>query len=351
MPDMRGLWREMGEVGLLGITAPEEYGGLGMGVIEHVIAMEEISRGSGSIGLSYGAHSNLCVDRIGRMGNAEQKEKYLPKLISGEHIGALAMSEPGAGSDVVSMKLKAEKKGDKYVLNGSKFWITNGSEADVIVVYAKTDSEGPAKRGITAFIIEKGMKGFSTGQSVDKCGIRGSPTTELVFENCEVPAENVMGEEGEGVNILMSGLDYERCILSGGPLGLMQGCLDVVVPYVRERKQFDRPIGDFQLVQGMVANMYTQMNASRAYVYSVARACDREESSRGLRKDCAAAIMFSSEAATQVASDAIQCLGGMGYTKEFPVERIWRDSKLYAIGAGTNEIRRMLLARELYTEV
>lgn len=337
----------MGDLGLLGITAPEEYGGLNLGVVDHVIAMEEISRGSGSIGLSYGAHSNLCVDRIGRIGTKTQKDKYLPKLISGEHIGALAMSEPSAGSDVVSMKLRAEKKGDKYILNGTKFWITNGRDADVLVVYAKTNTNVAPKDGITAFIIEKGFKGFKTGQVMDKLGIRGSHTTELIFEDCEVPIENVLGGEGNGVKVLMSGLDYERCVLSGGPLGLMQAAMDVVVPYVKERKQFNTAIGEFQIMQARLADMYTALNTSRSYVYSVARACDRNATSRIIRKDCAGAILYSSEQATWLTGMAINCLGGNGYTKEYPVERLWRDAKLYEIGAGEQSIRRMLIGRSI----
>ncbi|KAI8988735.1 acyl-CoA dehydrogenase/oxidase [Pilobolus umbonatus] len=344
------MWRKFGEMGLLGITAPEQYGGLGLGYFEHTLIMEEISRGSGSVALSYGAHSNLCVNQIVRNGNSAQKEKYLPKLISGEHVGALAMSEPGAGSDVVSMKLRADKKGDHYVLNGNKFWITNGPDADVLVVYAKTDPEaGP--RGITAFLIEKDFKGFSRGPKFDKLGMRGSNTCELFFENCEVPVENVLGEVGKGVYVLMSGLDLERLVLSGGPLGinwysltsLMQAALDVTVPYVHERKQFGIPIGEFQLVQGKLADMYTKMNASRAYVYAVGRACDQGKISN---KDCAGAILYSAERATEVALDAIQCLGGNGYTNEYPTGRILRDAKLYEIGAGTSEIRRMLIGRE-----
>jgi len=350
VPNIRELWQKMGEYGLLGITVPEKYGGTELGVFEHTLAMEEISRGSGSIALSYGAHSNLCVDRIYRVANEAQKQKYLPKLISGEHIGGLAMSEPGSGSDVVSMRTRADKKGDRYILNGTKMWITNGPDADVFVVYAKTDTKVKPSKGITAFIVERGFKGFKNGQKLDKCGMRGSNTSELIFEDCEVPEENVLGEVGKGVNVLMSGLDYERCILAGGPLGLMQACMDVVIPYVHDRKQFDTPIGQFQLMQGKLADMYTIMNASRAYVYAVARACDRESSSRPLRKDCAGAILYAAENATQLASQAIQALGGMGYTKEFPVERIWRDAKLYEIGAGTSEIRRMLIGRELFDE-
>src|SRR5216117_853358 len=338
------LWRKMGDLGVLGITVSEEYGGANMGYLAHMVAMEEISRASPSVGLSYGAHSNLCVNQIKRNGSEAQRKKYLPKLISGEHVGALAMSEPGAGSDVVSMKLKAEKKGDRYVLNGTKFWITNGPCADVLVVYAKTDaSAGP--RGITAFLIEKGMKGFSTAQKLDKLGMRGSDTGELVFENCEVPEENVLGEVGRGANVLMSGLDYERAVLAAGPLGIMQACLDVVMPYVHERKQFGQPIGSFQLVQGKIADMYTTMNASRAYVYAVAKACDRGETTR---EDAAGAILYAAEKATQCALDAIQLLGGDGYINDYPTGRLLRDAKLYEIGAGTSEIRRMLIGRELF---
>src|ERR1700726_1576805 len=340
----RDLWPKMGELGLHGITAPEEYGGLGLGYIEHCVAMEEVSRASGSVGLSYGAHSNLCVNQIVRNGNDEQKARYLPKLISGEHVGALAMSEPNAGSDVVSMTTRAERKGDRYIINGSKMWITNGPVAETYVIYAKTDpAAGP--RGITAFIIEKGMKGFSTAQKLDKLGMRGSDTGELVFENCEVPEENVLGEVGRGVNVLMSGLDYERSVLSAGPLGIMQACLDVVMPYVHERKQFGQPIGGFQLVQGKIADMYTTMNASRAYVYAVAKACDRGETTR---EDAAGAILYASEKATQCTLDAIQLLGGNGYINDYPTGRLLRDAKLYEIGAGTSEIRRMLIGRELF---
>ncbi|WP_439634431.1 isovaleryl-CoA dehydrogenase [Glycocaulis sp.] len=340
------LWREMGELGLLGITVGEEYGGSGLGYLEHVIAMEEISRASASVGLSYGAHSNLCVNQIKLNGNDAQREKYLPKLVSGEHVGALAMSEPGAGSDVVSMRLKAEKKGDRYVLNGSKMWITNGPSADVLVVYAKTDPEGGSK-GITAFLIEKDMKGFSVAQKLDKLGMRGSETGELVFDNCEVPEENVLGGIGQGVRVLMSGLDYERAVLSAGPVGIMQACMDVVMPYIHERKQFGKSIGEFQLVQGKIADMYTRMNASRAYVYAVAQACDAGKTTR---KDAAGAILFAAEAATQCALDAIQILGGNGYINEYPTGRLLRDAKLYEIGAGTSEIRRWLIGRELFGE-
>jgi len=340
------LWRKMGDLGLLGITVDEEYGGTAMGYLAHVIAMEEVSRGSASIGLSYGAHSNLCVNQIQRNGTSDQKRKYLPKLVSGEHVGALAMSEPGAGSDVVSMRLKAERQRDRYVLNGSKMWITNGPDANTLVVYAKTDISAGA-RGVTAFLIERGMKGFSTAQKLDKLGMRGSNTCELVFEDCEVPVENVLGEEGRGVNVLMSGLDYERAVLAGGSLGIMAACLDVVLPYVHERTQFGQPIGEFQLMQGKLADMYTTMNAARAYVYAVAQACDRGETTR---KDAAGAILFASENATRIAGDAIQCLGGNGYINDYPTGRLWRDAKLYEIGAGTSEIRRMLIGRELFNE-
>ncbi len=340
------LWRELGELGVLGITAPEDYGGAGMGYLAHCIAMEEISRASASIGLSYGAHSNLCVNQIKRNGSPEQRAKYLPKLISGEHVGALAMSEPGAGSDVVSMKLHAEKRGESYVLNGNKMWITNGPDADVLVVYAKTDLAA-GSRGISAFLVEKGFKGFSTAQKLDKLGMRGSNTCELVFEDCEVPAENLLGQVGKGVNVLMSGLDYERVVLAGGPLGIMAACLDVVVPYVHERKQFDQPIGEFQLMQGKLADMYVLFNASRAYVYAVAAACDRGETTR---KDAAGCILYAAENATQVALQAIQALGGNGYINDYPTGRLLRDAKLYEIGAGTSEIRRMLIGRELFQE-
>ena len=340
----RSLWPEMGALGLHGITVEEEWGGLGLGYLEHVVAMEEVSRASASIGLSYGAHSNLCVNQIRRWGNDEQKARYLPKLISGEHVGSLAMSEAGSGSDVVSMKLKAEAKGnDRYILNGTKFWITNAPEADTLVVYAKTESEaGP--RGITAFLIEKGMAGFSVSKKLDKMGMRGSDTAELVFEDCEVPAENVMGSVNGGVGVLMSGLDYERAVLAAGPLGIMQACLDVVLPYVRERKQFGKAIGGFQLMQGKVADMYVALNSARAYVYAVARACDAGKTTRF---DAAGAILLASENAVKTALEAIQALGGAGYTKEWPVERFLRDAKLYDIGAGTNEIRRFLIGREL----
>jgi isovaleryl-CoA dehydrogenase len=340
------LWRKLGDLGLLGITVEEEFGGTGMGYLAHVIAMEEISRASGAVGLSYGAHSNLCVNQIRRNGTPAQKRKYLPKLVSGEHVGALAMSEPGAGSDVVSMRLRAERKGDRYVLNGSKMWITNGPDASTLVVYAKTDAAG-GPRGITAVIVERGMEGFSTAQKLDKLGMRGSNTGELVFEDCEVPVENVLGEEGRGVSVLMSVLDYERAVLAGGSLGIMVACLDVVLPYVHERTQFDRPIGEFQLMQGKLADMYTALNAARAYVYAVAEACDRGETTR---KDAAGAILFASERATWMAGEAIQCLGGNGYINDYAPGRLWRDAKLYEIGAGTSEIRRMLIGRELYNE-
>src|ERR671929_82908 len=343
----RELWPRMGELGLHGITVEEEYGGSGLGYLEHVIAVEEVSRASAAVGLSYGAHSNLCVNQIRRNGNDAQKRKYLPKLISGEHVGALAMSEPGAGSDVVSMTTRAEKKGDRYVINGGKMWITNGPVAETLVVYAKTDpSAGP--RGITAFLIEKGFRGFSTHQKLDKLGMRGSDTGELVFEDCEVPEENVLGQVGRGVNVLMSGLDYERAVLAAGPLGIMQACLDVVLPYIHERKQFGQAIGEFQLVQGKVADMYVTMNAAKAYVYAVAKACDRGETTR---EDAAGAILFAAERATQCALDAIQLLGGNGYTNDYAAGRLLRDAKLYEIGAGTSEIRRMLIGRELFARV
>ncbi len=340
------LWRKLGNLGVLGITVEEEYGGAGMGYIEHVVAMEEISRASASVGLSYGAHSNLCVNQIKRNGTKEQKARYLPKLITGEHVGALAMSEPGAGSDVVGMRMRAEKRGDRYVLNGNKMWITNGPEASVLVVYAKTDPEAGA-RGITAFLIEKGFKGLSTAQKLDKLGMRGSNTCELVLEDCEVPQENVLATVGRGVNVLMSGLDYERVVLSAGPLGIMQACMDVVLPYVHERKQFGRPIGEFQLMQGKIADMYATMNAAKAYVYAVAKACDRGETTR---KDAAGAILFAAERATGMALEAIQCLGGNGYINDYPTGRLLRDAKLYEIGAGTSEVRRMLIGRELFEE-
>jgi len=340
------MWRKFGDMGLLGMTVSEECGGADMGYLAHVIAMEEISRASASVALSYGAHSNLCVNQIYRNGNDAQRKKYLPKLISGEHPGALAMSEPGSGSDVVSMKLRADKKGDRYILNGNKMWITNGPEAQTLVVYAKTDPAAGAK-GMTAFIIEKGFKGFSTAQKLDKLGMRGSNTCELVFQDCEVPEENVLGEVGKGVRVLMSGLDYERVVLSGGPLGIMQACMDVVVPYVHERKQFGQAIGEFELMQGKLADMYTQLSAMRAYVYAVAQACDRGETAR---KDAAGCILMSAEAATQMALQAIQTLGGNGYINEYPTGRLLRDAKLYEIGAGTSEIRRMLIGRELFEE-
>jgi isovaleryl-CoA dehydrogenase len=340
------LWRKMGDLGILGVTAPEEYGGAGLGYLAHCVAMEEVSRGSASVGLSYGAHSNLCVNQISRNGNDDQRRRYLPKLISGEHVGALAMSEPGAGSDVVSMKLRADRKGDRYVLNGTKMWITNGPDCDTLVVYAKTDpAAGP--RGITAFLVEKGFKGFSCAQKLDKLGMRGSNTGELVFEDCEVPEENVLGQVGRGVNVLMSGLDYERAVLAAGPIGIMQACLDIVVPYIHDRKQFDQPIGTFQLIQGKVADMYTSLNACRAYVYAVARACDAGKTTR---KDAAGAILHAAEKATQVALDAIQILGGNGYINDYATGRLLRDAKLYEIGAGTSEIRRMLIGREIFNE-
>lgn len=342
----RDLWPEMGALGLHGITVPEEYGGAGLGYLEHCVAIEEVSRASASVGLSYGAHSNLCVNQIARNGNDAQKRKYLPKLISGEHVGALAMSEPGSGSDVVSMKTKAIKKGDRYVLTGNKMWITNGPIAETLVVYAKTDPEAGPK-GITAFLIEKGMKGFSTHQKLDKLGMRGSDTCELVFEECEVPEENVLGSVGRGVNVLMSGLDYERVVLSAGPLGIMQAAMDIVLPYIHERRQFGQSIGEFQLVQGKVADMYVAMNSCKAYVYAVAKACDRAETTR---EDAAGAILIAAEKATQLALDAIQLLGGNGYINDYPTGRLLRDAKLYEIGAGTSEIRRMLIGRELFNK-
>jgi isovaleryl-CoA dehydrogenase len=342
----RDLWPKMGALGLHGVTVEEEYGGSGLGYLEHCVAMEEISRASASVGLSYGAHSNLCVNQLRRNGSEEQKRRYLSKLISGEHVGALAMSEPGAGSDVVSMKTRADKRGERYVLNGNKMWITNGPDADTLVVYAKTDPAAGSS-GMTAFLIEKEFKGFSTAQKLDKLGMRGSNTCELVFEDCEVPFENVLGEEGKGVKILMSGLDYERVVLAGGPLGIMAACLDVVVPYVHERKQFGQPIGDFQLMQGKLADMYTTMNASRAYVYAVAASCDRGETTR---KDAAGCILYAAEKATWCALEAIQALGGNGYINDYPTGRLLRDAKLYEIGAGTSEIRRMLIGREMYAE-
>ncbi|QDP00809.1 isovaleryl-CoA dehydrogenase [Thalassotalea sp. PS06] len=340
------LWRKFGDMGLLGMTVDEQYGGSGLGYIEHAVAMEEISRASASVGLSYGAHSNLCLNQINRNGTHEQKMKYLPKLCSGEHIGALAMSEPNAGSDVVSMKIRAEKKGDKYVLNGNKMWITNGPDANTYVIYAKTDIHAGSK-GITAFIVERDYPGFSRHQKLDKLGMRGSNTCELVFEDCEVPEENILGELNKGVAVLMSGLDYERVVLSAGPLGIMSACMDSVVPYIHDRKQFGQSIGEFQLIQGKVADMYTQMNAARAYVYMVAQACDRGETTR---KDAAGAILYAAELATKMSLDAIQILGGNGYINEFPTGRLLRDAKLYEIGAGTSEIRRMLIGRELFNE-
>lgn len=345
------LWRKFGDMGLLGLTVPEEYGGAGMGYLAHMVAMEEISRGAGGIGLSYGAHSNLCVNQINRNGSEAQKRKYLPKLISGEHIGALAMSEANAGSDVVSMRLRADLKGDHYVLNGTKMWITNGPDCDVLVVYAKTDTSAGSK-GITAFILEKGTRGFSVAQKLDKLGMRGSHTGELVFDNVEIPVENVLGSVGQGTKVLMSGLDYERAVLSGGPLGLMQAAMDVVVPYIHDRKQFGQSIGEFQLIQGKVADMYTTLQACRAYLYSVGKHLDALGSDhvRQVRKDCAGVILYAAEKATWLAGEAIQILGGNGYINEFPVGRIWRDAKLYEIGAGTSEVRRMLIGRELFDE-
>ena len=339
------LWRKLGDLGLLGLTADEEYGGTKLGYLAHIVAMEEISRASASVGLSYGAHSNLCVNQLRRNGSEAQKRKYLAKLISGEHVGALAMSEPNAGSDVVGMKLRAELKGDHYLLNGSKMWITNGGDADTLIVYAKIDGGA-----MTAFIVEKGMKGFSKGKHLDKLGMRGSNTYPLFFDNCEVPAENVLGGEGKGVKVLMSGLDYERAVLSGGPLGIMAACMDAVLPYVHQRKQFGQAIGEFQLMQGKLADMYSTWQACRAYVYAVGRACDRQDHARSLRKDAAGAILYSAEKATWMAGEAIQALGGNGYINDYPVGRLWRDAKLYEIGAGTSEIRRMLIGRELYAE-
>jgi len=344
------LWRRMGDLGLLGITVEDDYGGTAMGYLAHIVAMEEVSRASAAVGLSYGAHSNLCVNQIRRNGSEAQKRRYLPKLISGEHVGALAMSESGAGSDVVSMRLRAERKGSgagaRYVLNGTKMWITNGPDADTLVVYAKTDPQAGPK-GITAFLVEKGMRGFTTAQKLDKLGMRGSNTCELVFEDCEVPAENVLAQEGRGVNVLMSGLDYERAVLAGGPLGIMAACMDAVLPYVHERSQFGQPIGEFQLMQGKLADMYTTLNACRAYVYAVGQACDRGETTR---KDAAGAILYAAEKATWMAGEAIQCLGGNGYINDYATGRLWRDAKLYEIGAGTSEIRRMLIGRELFNE-
>jgi isovaleryl-CoA dehydrogenase len=340
------LWPQMGTLGLHGITVEEEYGGSQMGYLAHCVAMEEVSRASASVGLSYGAHSNLCVNQIRRNGSEAQKRKYLPKLISGEHVGALAMSEPGAGSDVVSMRLRADRKGDRYILNGTKLWITNGHVADTLVVYAKTHPDAGA-RGITAFLVEKGFKGFHPAQKLDKLGMRGSPTSELVFEDCEVPAENVLGRVDDGVRVLMSGLDFERAVLAAGPLGIMQACLDLVIPYIHDRKQFGQAIGEFQLIQAKVADMYTGMNACKAYVYAVARACDRGQTTR---KDAAGAILYAAESATRMALDAVQILGGNGYINEFPAGRLLRDAKLYEIGAGTSEIRRMLIGREIFQE-
>ena len=342
----RDLWPKIGELGLLGITVSEEYGGAGLGYLAHTVTMEEISRGSPSVGLSYGAHSNLCVNQIYRNGNDDQKRRYLPKLISGEHVGALAMSEPEAGSDVVSMALRAEKRGDRYVLNGSKMWITNGPDADTLVVYGKTDPEA-GSHGISAFLIEKGFTGFQPAQKLDKLGMRGSNTSELVFQDCEVPEENLLGEDGHGVQVLMSGLDYERLVLSGGPLGIMQACLDAVVPYVHQREQFGQPIGEFQLIQAKLADMYTSLSACQSYVYAVARAADRGETNR---KDAAGCLLFAAERATQVALQAVQTLGGNGYINDFPTGRLLRDAKLYEIGAGTSEIRRLIIGRELFRE-
>ncbi len=347
------LWRKFGELGVLGMTVPEQYGGSDMGYLAHIVAMEEISRGSAAVGLSYGAHSNLCVNQILRNGTAEQRERYLPKLVSGEHIGALAMSEPNAGSDVISMKLRAEFRGDRWILNGTKMWITNGPDADVLIIYAKNDLEAGA-RGVTAFLVEKGFPGFSVAQKLDKMGMRGSHTGELVFNDCEVPAGNVIGGLGNGARVLMSGLDFERAVLSGGPLGIMQACMDAVIPYVHERKQFGQPIGEFQLMQGKLADMYSTMMACRAYVYAVGRQCDRTRAGsvdvRSLRKDAAAAILYAAEKATWMAGEAIQCLGGNGYINDYPTGRLWRDAKLYEIGAGTSEIRRMLIGRELFAD-
>ncbi|HUJ47873.1 MAG TPA: isovaleryl-CoA dehydrogenase [Rhizomicrobium sp.] len=342
----RHLWPELGQLGVLGITVEEEWGGAGLGYLAHCVAMEEISRGSASVGLSYGAHSNLCVNQIRRNGNDEQKARYLPKLISGEHVGALAMSEPGAGSDVVSMRLRAKKQGGRYILNGSKMWITNGPQADTLVVYAKTDPVA-GQRGITAFIIEKGMKGFRTAQKLDKLGMRGSDTSELIFEDCEVPEENVLGGDGQGARVLMSGLDYERAVLAAGSIGIMQACMDVVMPYIHDRKQFGQPIGSFQLMQGKIADMYVTLSAARAYVYAVAQACDRGQTTR---KDAAGAILYAAEKGVWMALEAIQCLGGNGYINDFPTGRLLRDAKLYEIGAGTSEIRRWLIGRELFEE-
>ena len=343
------LWKKLGDLGLHGMTVPEEYGGTNMGYLAHIIALEEVSRASASVGLSYGAHSNLCVNQIRRNGSEAQKQKYLPKLVSGEHIGALAMSEPNAGSDVVSMKLRADRKGDRYVLNGAKMWITNGGDADTLVVYAKTDPDAGA-RGMTAFIVEKGFKGFTHGNHLDKLGMRGSNTYPLFFDDCEIPEENVLGGVGNGAKVLMSGLDYERAVLCGGPLGIMAACMDIVVPYLHERKQFGQSIGEFQLMQGKLADMYSTWMATRAYVYAVGQACDRADHARTLRKDAAGAILYSAEKATWMAGEAIQTLGGVGYTNEYATGRLWRDAKLYEIGAGTSEIRRMLIGRELFSE-
>ena len=347
------LWKKLGDLGLHGMTVPEEYGGSDLGYLAHIVAMEEVSRASASVGLSYGAHSNLCINQLRRNGNDAQKAKYLPKLVSGEHVGALAMSEPNAGSDVVSMKLKADRvggeSGDRYVLNGSKMWITNGGDADTMIVYAKTDADG-GSRGVTAFIVERGTKGLSYGSKLDKLGMRGSNTWPIFFDDCEVPVENVLGQVGGGVKVLMSGLDYERAVLSGGPLGIMAACMDAVLPFVHERKQFGQSIGEFQLMQGKLADLYTTWQASRAYVYAVGAQCDKADHARTLRKDAAGAILYSAEKATWMAGEAIQVLGGVGYTNEYPVGRLWRDAKLYEIGAGTSEIRRMLIGRELYAE-
>jgi isovaleryl-CoA dehydrogenase len=340
------LWLKMGALGLLGVTVEEDYGGVGLGYLEHVVIMEELSRASASVGLSYGAHSNLCVNQLRRNGTREQKRRYLPKLVTGENVGALAMSEPDAGSDVVNMSMRAEKRGDRYVLNGDKMWVTNGPDADVVIVYGKTDP-GAGAHGITAFIIEKAFKGFARAQKLDKLGMRGSNTCELLFADCEVPEENVLGLPERGVNVLMSGLDYERAVLAGGPIGIMRACMDIVVPYVHDRKQFGHPIGEFQIMQAKLADMYTTLNAARAYVYAVARACDR---GRTTRKDAAGAILFAAESATRMALEAIQCLGGNGYINDYPTGRLLRDAKLYEIGAGTSEIRRMLIGRELYSE-
>ena len=343
------LWKKLGDIGVHGLTVPEEFGGAGLGYLAHIVAMEEISRASASVGLSYGAHSNLCINQLCRNGNTEQKRRYLPKLVSGEHVGALAMSEPNSGSDVVSMKLRAERKGDRYVLNGTKMWITNGGDAQTLVVYAKTDAQaGP--RGITAFIVEKGFKGLSFGSKLDKLGMRGSNTYPIMFDDVEVPTENVLGEIGAGAKVLMSGLDFERAVLAGGPIGIMAACLDIALPYVHDRKQFGQSIGEFQLMQGKIADMYSTWQACRALVYAVGRACDAKDHSRSLRKDCASAILYSAEKATWMAGETIQVLGGNGYINEFPAGRLWRDAKLYEIGAGTSEIRRMLIGRELFTE-